>query len=255
MKYTWKDYTSEQMQTVESWLDTEALKYTGCDEGFDAFYEYWKNSDETTLGADFWCKVISDDAKPFGVIALSLYNGVLTVMEYIIAPVMRGKGYGTTALREFLVNSEQIIGNRIDTAKAVIFPTNIASQKAFEKAGFIFDHAHQDGDALYYRYTRLLSCFCGHDCSRCLTYLATVNNDDNLRRKSQQFYKDIFSLDIPIEKFHCLGGRSNDVFYLCKDCPWMKCAKEKGLSACSECADYPCKPLAEYQEKYVNKYN
>ena len=98
-------------------------------------------------------------------------------------------------------------------------------------------------------------CFCGHDCSRCLTYLATVNNDDNLRRKSQQFYKDEFNLDIPLQKIHCLSGRSDDVFYLCKNCPWMKCAKEKGLSGCSECTEYPCKPLAEYQRKYVNKCN
>lgn len=100
-----------------------------------------------------------------------------------------------------------------------------------------------------------LPCFCGHDCSRCLTYLATVNNDDKLCLKSQRFYKEKSALDIPIEKLRCLGGRSEDVFYLCKDCPWMKCAKEKGLSDCSECTESPCKPLAEYRKKYVNKCN
>lgn len=98
-------------------------------------------------------------------------------------------------------------------------------------------------------------CFCGHVCSRCLTYLATINNDNELRLKSQRFYKGEFNLDIPLEELHCLGGRSEDVFYLCKDCPWMKCAKKKGLSTCSECTEYPCKPLAKYQEKYVNKCN
>lgn len=98
-------------------------------------------------------------------------------------------------------------------------------------------------------------CYCGHDCSCCLTYLATINNDVKLRLKSQRFYKDEFNLDIPLEELHCLGGWSKDVFYLCKGCLWMKCAKEKRLSACSECAEYPCKPLAEYQEKYVNKCN
>ena len=98
-------------------------------------------------------------------------------------------------------------------------------------------------------------CFCGQDCSRCLTYLATVNNDDEFRLKSRRFYRDEFNLDIPLDKLHCLGGRSEDVFCLCKDCPWVKCAEEKGLSACSECAEYPCGPLADYQEKYVNKCN
>lgn len=99
------------------------------------------------------------------------------------------------------------------------------------------------------------TCFCGHDCSRCLTYLATVNNSDELRRQSQQFYKDTFGHDIPLAEIHCLGGRSDDIFYLCRDCPWRKCAKEKRLSACSDCSEYPCKPLAEYQARWVNKCN
>lgn len=98
-------------------------------------------------------------------------------------------------------------------------------------------------------------CFCGHDCSRCITYLATVRNDENLRIQSQRFYKDAFNLDIPLNEMHCFGGRSNNIFKLCCDCPWMKCCRERKIDACSECAEYPCKPLAEYQAKYVNKCN
>ena len=37
-------------------------------------------------------------------------------------------------------------------SKAVIFPGNIASQKAFEHAGFYHHHSHEDGTALYYVY-------------------------------------------------------------------------------------------------------
>lgn len=99
-----------------------------------------------------------------------------------------------------------------------------------------------------------MPCFCGHDCARCLTYLATISDDEETRRKSQRFYMDEFGFNIPLEKLRCLGGRSGDLFYLCKGCPWMKCAKEKGLSACSEC-EHPCKPLSEYRDRYVNKYN
>jgi len=98
-------------------------------------------------------------------------------------------------------------------------------------------------------------CFCGHDCSRCVTYLATIKNDDELCKQSQQFYKDRFGLEVPLSQIHCRGGRSDDIFYLCKDCPWMKCAREKTLFACSDCTEYPCKPLAAYQEKYVNRCN
>ncbi|MDD4495827.1 MAG: DUF3795 domain-containing protein, partial [Eubacteriales bacterium] len=98
-------------------------------------------------------------------------------------------------------------------------------------------------------------CFCGHDCSRCITYLATVRNDENLRIQSQRFNKDEFNLDIPLNEVHCLGGRSDDIFKLCRDCPWMKCCRERNIDACLKCTEYPCKLLAEYQAKYVNKCN
>lgn len=98
-------------------------------------------------------------------------------------------------------------------------------------------------------------CFCGHDCSRCVTYQATVRDDDALRMRSQSFYRETFGQDLPIEAFHCLGGRSEQVFSLCRECPWIKCCRERGIGSCEECAEYPCPALGAYQEKYVNKCN
>ncbi len=98
-------------------------------------------------------------------------------------------------------------------------------------------------------------CFCGHDCARCITYLATIQNDDTLRKRAQQLYREEFGLEVPLYEIHCKGGRSEEVFFLCRDCPWVQCAKEKGLSACADCLQYPCAPLAQYQQKYVNKCN
>ena len=100
-----------------------------------------------------------------------------------------------------------------------------------------------------------MTCFCGHDCSRCVTYQATIRNDDGLRCQSQQFNKDTFGYDIPLDDIHCLGGRSSDIFKLCLGCPWRKCCKDRGIHACSECDEYPCPPLIEYRDKYVNQCN
>lgn len=100
-----------------------------------------------------------------------------------------------------------------------------------------------------------LPCYCGHDCARCITYIATLRNDDNLRRQSQSFYKERFGLDIPLEKFNCEGGRSKNVFELCKECPFARCCKERSVDSCSKCPEYPCKELSDYQAKYVNKCN
>lgn len=98
-------------------------------------------------------------------------------------------------------------------------------------------------------------CFCGHDCSRCLTYHATVNNDEDLRKKSQSFYRAEFGLDIALKDIYCFGGRSDNVFRLCKECPFKKCCFVHNVERCSLCVNYPCDMIRDYQDKYVNKCN
>lgn len=100
-----------------------------------------------------------------------------------------------------------------------------------------------------------LVCYCGHDCARCLTYLATINNDEEWRKRSQSFYKTEFGIDIPLEDIHCLGGLSEDVFYLCQECPFIKCCKEHNVEMCSDCPEFPCELIKSYQDNYVNKCN
>lgn len=87
-----------------------------------------------------------------------------------------------------------------------------------------------------------MPCYCGHDCARCMTYRASIENNDELRKQSQKFYKEEFGKDILLEQIRCMGGRTDGVFHLC-------------INACSECPGYPCPPLADYINKYVNKCN
>ncbi len=98
-------------------------------------------------------------------------------------------------------------------------------------------------------------CYCGHDCSKCVTYIATKTNNDGLRRQSQTFYKEQFGMDIPLEKIQCAGGKSKNVFELCKDCPFIQCCVERGVEMCSKCPEYPCEKISDYEETYVNKCN
>ncbi len=98
-------------------------------------------------------------------------------------------------------------------------------------------------------------CFCGHDCSKCAIYAATIRNDDSLREKSRAFYKEQFGREIPAEEIVCYGGRSGRIFYLCLECPFRNCGIGRGIDSCRLCPEYPCPELKDYQEKYVNKYN
>lgn len=254
MRYHWIDYSCAYRDRVDSWLDVDAKRFTGCDEGFGAFYDYWVNDSETKLGENFWAKIILAGVDPIGVVAFGVWDGIFTIMEFLIRPDRRDRQYGSSALFELLTQSENIFGRKIYSAEAVIFPGNLASQKAFEKAGFSFHSAHPDGDAWYYRY-RSNICYCGHDCAKCVTYIASKKNDDRLRAQAQHFYKTAFGLEIPFEQLVCEGGRSGKVLALCKECPFVKCCIKHTVASCDACPEYPCKDIAGYQEKYVNKCN
>lgn len=154
MIYEWIDYSHENSALIDSWIDAEAKRFTGCDEGFDKFYNYWFDEPETKLGENFWAKIILEDKVQVGIVVISLWEGIFTISEIIICPQKRGNGIGTKALKELLTNGKHILGTEIINSSAVIFPNNIASQRAFEKAGFCFQSEHPDGDAWYYEYKR-----------------------------------------------------------------------------------------------------
>ena len=40
--FEWKDYTKEDTALVASWLNADAVRMTGMDEGFDSFFRYWE---------------------------------------------------------------------------------------------------------------------------------------------------------------------------------------------------------------------
>lgn len=153
MNFIWCDYNPKTMGYIENWLDECAVKSTGLDEGFRNFYDYWANEDGFVVGEYFWCKVVCENNKPFAVIAFCQHECEIKIMEIVVEPEKRGQGSGSALLKELLERKE-IIGFAIHKSEAVIFSNNIASQKAFENAGFQYHHTHEEGNAMYYVYER-----------------------------------------------------------------------------------------------------
>lgn len=154
MQYQWVDYRRSDAETVESWFDQEAVKYTGCDDGWSGYFEYWVNAPETVLNENFFAKLILEHGEAIGIMAIFVERDWHYVQEFIISPDRRGLGIGSEVLKEFLEDGEYIVGKVIKNAEACIFPSNAASRRAFEKAGFQYSHSHPDGDACYYVYQK-----------------------------------------------------------------------------------------------------
>ncbi len=152
MTYRYMDYTPEMETVIDSWLDDDGAYFTGFDEGFASFYDYWTHNPDNVLGENYWVKIICDREEPLGVVVVSFAEDVFYFAELLIAPTKRGNGIGTAAIRELLENGSDILDHTIDRAEACIYPKNTPSQKVFQNAGFRFDHAHPDGDIWYYRY-------------------------------------------------------------------------------------------------------
>ena len=152
--YKCMDYSEEYALLVKSWLDDEAVKNTGLDQGWDAYYEYCEKDLSPLVNGEVYVKIACEDNDPFGVFCLCNVDGTYSISEVFISPEKRGRGYGSEALRDMLLHSKEILGVEVTSAKTVIFPDNTASKKAFEKAGFVFDSIHPDGDAWYYVYRK-----------------------------------------------------------------------------------------------------
>lgn len=90
----------------------------------------------------------------------------------------------------------------------------------------------------------MIAC-CGVDCAACDAYMATRNNDDDLRRSTAKRWAR--QLDVPVEPeyINCDGCQQTDGHHLdyCAMCGIRTCCLERGLETCAACDEYVCERL------------
>jgi hypothetical protein len=93
----------------------------------------------------------------------------------------------------------------------------------------------------------MLLSYCGLDCAECGAYLATKNNDNELRKKTAAEWSANYGTDIKPESINCVGCTQEGIkVYHCENlCKVRKCARQKKLSSCAECADFACDNLKQ----------
>jgi len=81
--------------------------------------------------------------------------------------------------------------------------------------------------------------YCGLNCEECEARKATINNDNELRKKVAEEWSKMNNTEIKPEFINCEGCRGNGCkTYFCTDlCAIRKCAMVKGYQTCAECAN------------------
>jgi hypothetical protein len=89
--------------------------------------------------------------------------------------------------------------------------------------------------------------YCGLNCRECNAYIATMNDDDELRTSVAKKWDSPDYL-VSKEDINCIGCRIEPGahFKWCGSCAVRKCASERGVETCAHCDDYVCSTLKEW---------
>lgn len=86
---------------------------------------------------------------------------------------------------------------------------------------------------------------CGLPCFHCPIYKASENKELRTAISNRS--------GIPFEKVTCLGCRNEKgtigILNMTEPCYVYRCNKEKGISFCSYCSDFPCDRLHPYADR------
>ncbi|MFO7656273.1 MAG: DUF3795 domain-containing protein [Bacteroidales bacterium] len=88
---------------------------------------------------------------------------------------------------------------------------------------------------------------CGLLCKSCGIYIATLENNTALLKGIAE------RLHIPFEQVRCNGCRSNLLSAHCKTCYFRECSEKKEIGFCSDCNEYPCLHLKDFQTKMPHR--
>jgi hypothetical protein len=83
---------------------------------------------------------------------------------------------------------------------------------------------------------KLISC-CGLNCATCDARIATINNDDSLRKATAEKWKTMYNApDMSPDMINCTGCREEGVkLGHWEACEIRNCAKAKGYNTCGDC--------------------
>ena len=89
--------------------------------------------------------------------------------------------------------------------------------------------------------------YCGLDCEKCEARLATINNDNELRKEVADKWSKLNNITITPEMINCEGCRTDGTktVFCDKFCQIRQCAMNKKYETCGDCNKMKtCKKVA-----------
>ncbi|MCR1838909.1 DUF3795 domain-containing protein [Murimonas intestini] len=79
--------------------------------------------------------------------------------------------------------------------------------------------------------------YCGLNCEKCDAYIATINDDQELREKTAKLWAELNNAPILPEHINCEGCRTDGAktVYCDSFCDIRQCALKKGVATCGDC--------------------
>ncbi len=99
--------------------------------------------------------------------------------------------------------------------------------------------------------SQILAC-CGLLCNECPTYIATINHDEELRKRTAAEWGKMFHTVIAPEQINCRGCQSEERFIHNDSCNIRRCNIERQQSNCGTCDTFPCgevKNIIDHDQK------
>ena len=86
---------------------------------------------------------------------------------------------------------------------------------------------------------RRMIAYCGLDCEKCDAYIATVNNDNEMRAKVAKLWSELNGVEILPDMINCAGCRMDGVKtpYCESLCPIRQCALAGHHETCGNCRE------------------
>ena len=81
--------------------------------------------------------------------------------------------------------------------------------------------------------------YCGLNCEKCEARLATIRQDEDLRRRVAKLWSELNGVEITPEMIHCVGCRIDGIKtpYCDALCPIRQCALHRQVETCGGCTE------------------